>query len=203
MSLNSYGVHRVLPPHPIMGEAGVGYVLAPHFDAPPLQFTPDELDLLSIGLRLAYREGDQPMRRAAETAFAKIREGLKNKANLDSIDLYAPNWVPAQTTTLMSACRLAIRNKSIVRFHYESLAGDATLRELKPLALLFFREATLLSGYCMLRHDYRNFRLDRIHEFAETGTRFTAEHYALRRAYFEQVKREKQSFDADSQSQML
>ena len=41
------------------------------------------------------------------------------------------------------------------------------------------------------------------YEFAETGTRFTAEHYALRRAYFEQVKREKQSFDADSQSQML
>jgi len=185
---------------PIMGEAGVGYVLAPHFDAPPLQFTPDELDLLSIGLRIAFREGDQPMRRAAETAFAKIREGLRNKTNLDSIDLYAPNWLPVQTTTLMSDCRLAIRNKSVVRFDYESLEGDKTQREIKPLALLFFREATLLSGYCMLREDYRNFRLDRMNDFLETGTRFTAEHYALRRAYFEQVKQEKHSFEAEPES---
>lgn len=183
---------------PIMGEAGVGYVLAPHFDAPPLQFTADELDLLSVGLRMAFREGDQPMRRAAETAFAKIREGLKNKANLDAIDLYAPNWQPKPTTTLMSEARLAIRNKSVVAFDYESLAGDKTRRELKPLALLFFHEAPLLSGYCTLREDYRNFRLDRMSNFAETETRFTAEHYALRRAYFAKVKQEKAEFAANS-----
>jgi len=178
---------------PITGEAGVGYVLEPHFDAPPLQFTADELDLLSIGLRIAYREGDQPMRRAAETAFAKIREGLRTKTNLDSIDLYAPSWEPEQTLTLMSEARVAIRNKSVVRFKYESLAGDKTNRELKPLALLFFRDATLLAGYCLLRQDFRNFRLDRITHFEETGTRFTAEHYRLRKAYFEEVKRAKQA----------
>ena len=58
---------------PIMGEAGIGYVLAPEFDAPPLQFTHDELDVLSIGLRLAFRDGDDAMRAAAETSLSKIR----------------------------------------------------------------------------------------------------------------------------------
>jgi len=187
---------------PITGEAGVGYVLAPHFDAPPLQFTADELDLLSIGLRIAYREGDQPMRRAAETAFAKIREGLRAKADLDRIDIYAPSWEPEQTSTIMSDIRLAIRNKSVVQFHYESLAGDKTQRTLKPIALLFFRDATLLAGFCAMRQAFRHFRLDRIDGFAETGANFAAEHYGLRQAYFEDVKQNKRSASAKCEGEM-
>ena len=176
---------------PITGEAGIGYVLEPHFNAPPIQFTADELDILSIGLRIAFREGDQPMRRAAETAFAKIRTGLKDKAALDSIDIYAPGGQQNAGSKLLSTLRVAIRNKSIIRFDYLSLAEDKTQREIKPLALLFFRDATLLSGYCMLRQDFRNFRIDRISTFVETGKRFTAEHYALRKAYFASIKTER------------
>jgi len=154
---------------PITGEAGVGYVLEPHFDAPPLQFTADELDILSIGLRLAFREGDQPMRRAAETAFAKIRTGLKDKAALDSIDIYAP--------------------------------GGKTQREIKPMALLFFQGATLLAGFCTLRQDFRNFRLDRISAFEETERRFTKEHYALRKAYFDRVKEDTRTYQNNNEHQ--
>ncbi len=173
---------------PIMGEAGVGYMLAPHFDAPPLQFTADELDILSIGLRIAFREGDQPMRRAAETAFAKIREGLKDKAALDSIDIYAPSGAAIPGSNIISSIRIAIRNKSIIRFDYLSLAGKKTHREIKPIALLFFQEARLVAGFCTLRQDFRSFRLDRIENFQEMERRFTSEHYALRKSYFDKVK---------------
>lgn len=182
---------------PIMGEAGVGYVLAPHFDAPPLQFTADELDILSIGLRIAFREGDQPMRRAAETAFAKIRTGLKDKAALDSIDIYAPGGPQNPGSNLLTDMRMAIRNKSVVSFDYVSLEGKGSNREIKPLALLFFREAILLSGFCTLRQDFRNFRIDRIRTFKETARRFTSDHYALRKAYFDRVKAEMRANQTD------
>ena len=43
---------------PIEGEAGVGYVISRDFNAPALQFTRDELEILSIGLRMVYRDGD-------------------------------------------------------------------------------------------------------------------------------------------------
>ena len=175
---------------PIMGEAGIGYVLAPDFDAPPLQFTADELDVLSIGLRIAFREGDHSMRRAAETAFAKIRTGLKDKTALDTIDLYAPSGQTPAKSDIMSAARIAIRNKSVVHFHYESLAGFESEREVKPIALIFFQDAVLLAGFCNLRQAFRNFRLDRITKLRETGDRFTAEHYALRKAYFDMIKKE-------------
>jgi len=183
---------------PIMGEAGVGYILEPHFDAPPIQFTADELDILSIGLRIAYREGDQPMRRAAETAFAKIRTGLKDKSALDSIDLYAPGGSQNQGSDLLSTIRVAIRNKSVLRFDYLSLADEKTQREIKPLALLFFRETTLLAGFCTLRQDFRNFRLDRMKSLEDTSQRFATEHYALRKAYFAKVKSEAHAYRSKS-----
>ena len=186
---------------PITGEAGVGYVLEPHFDAPPLQFTADELDILSIGLRLAFREGDQPMRRAAETAFAKIRTGLKDKAALDSIDIYAPGGPQNARSNLLSALRVAIRNKSIIRVDYLSLPGEKTQREIKPMALLFFQGATLLAGFCTLRQDFRNFRLDRISAFEETERRFTKEHYALRKAYFDRVKEDTRTYQNNNEHQ--
>ena len=179
---------------PIMGEAGVGYVLAPGFNAPPLQFTHDELDVLSIGLRIAFREGDTPMRKAAENAFSKIRAGMKDSIDFDAIDLYAPSGPSAAPSSLLTQARLAIRNKSVITISYLSLSGEATQRALKPIALLFFREATLLSGYCELRQDFRNFRLDRIESFNDTGARFTTEHYRLRRAYFAMIRKEKQAY---------
>lgn len=181
---------------PIMGEAGVGYILAPDFDAPPLQFTADELDVLSIGLRIAFRDGDKPMRRAAETAFAKIRSGLKDSNALDRIDLYAPGGSEHSNSNIMTDARVAIRNKAIISFDYESLAGAKTHRRIKPLALLFFREATLLAGFCLLREGFRNFRLDRIHHMTETGVRFTADHYKLRKAYFNMIKAERHNHKA-------
>lgn len=179
---------------PIMGEAGVGYVLAPDFDAPPLQFTHDELDVLSIGLRLAFRDGDEAMRGAAETAFSKIRTGLKDREAFDSISLYAPGADVTPLTSWLTASRHAIRNKSIVEIDYVSLAGETSKRRLKPLALLFFRDANLLAGFCELRQDFRNFRLDRIEGFQETSERFTGDHFQLRRAYFQKVREETRDY---------
>jgi len=181
---------------PIMGEAGVGYVLAPEFDAPPLQFTHDELDVLSIGLRLAFRDGDEAMRAAAETSLSKIRAGLKNREAFDSISLYAPGAALSPASPILSKARHAIRNKSIVAFDYISLKDQTSSRRLKPLALLFFREASLLAGFCEIRQDFRNFRTDRITNFTETSERFTADHYRLQRDYFNNIRKEQHAYKA-------
>lgn len=180
---------------PIMGEAGVGYILAPEFDAPPLQFTHDELDVLSIGLRLAFRDGDEAMRAAAETSLSKIRAGLKNREVFDSISIYAPSGA-APASPILSVARHAIRNKSIVDFDYISLKDDTSSRRVKPLALLFFRDASLLAGYCEMREDFRSFRIDRITSFRESGERFTADHYRLQRDYYNKVRREQHAYQA-------
>jgi len=181
---------------PIIGEAGIGYVIDSDFNAPALQFNADELDVISIGLRLAYRDGDEPMRAAADTALSKIRAGLKFGSKLDSIDLYAPDWAPKPHSGLLSQARHAIRDKNVLEIKYKSLKEDLTTREIKPLALLFFRQVTLLSAYCETRKDFRNFRMDRIEAVTLTGERFTPEHYKLRKAYFDMVNRERETYGA-------
>lgn len=178
---------------PIIGEAGMGYVIDSDFNAPALQFNADELDVISIGLRIAYRDGDAAMRNAADTAFAKIRAGLKYSEKLDAIDLYAPGINKTSNAEFLTQARHAVRNKSILEIQYMSLNNTVSKRKVKPLALLFFKEATLLSGYCEMRQDFRNFRIDRIQRLTLTGERFAAQHYKLRKAYFDMIKKDRKA----------
>lgn len=178
---------------PIQGEAGVGYVIDSDFNAPALQFNADELDVISIGLRMSYRDGDAAMRRAADSAFAKIRAGLKYGEKLDGIDLYAPDLSAAPSTPFLTQARHAVRDKNILDIRYKSIDGVVSSRRIKPLALLFFKEATLLSAYCEMRKDFRNFRIDLIDQMKLTGERFKSEHYKLRKAYFDMIKKEREA----------
>ncbi len=173
---------------PITGEPGVGYVMASGYNAPALQFTPDELEILSIGLRLVFRDGDEPMQRAAESILSKIRTGLNGTTDFDSIGLYATGERSSYETPLLTWSRLAIRKRLVIEIEYKSIDGDHTSRRVKPLALLFFHNATLLAGWCELREDFRNFRVDLIQAFQTTSESFQPEHYRLRRGYLETIK---------------
>ena len=57
---------------PVIGEAGVGYVLGEGFDLPPLMFNPDELEALMLGARLVEARGDPALSLAAADAVTKI-----------------------------------------------------------------------------------------------------------------------------------
>ena len=171
---------------PISGEAGIGYLLSDEFDAPSLQFSADELEILAIGLRLVYREGDAPMRRTADLVLSKIRSGMKGRVDFDRIDLYAAGE-QNHPAPFLSTIRTAIREKLIIRVQYKSLDGTLSEREVKPLALQFFHNATLLAGYCTLREDFRHFRVDRIGKLEKSGSSFRSEHYRLRQAFLRYV----------------
>ena len=56
----------------IEGEAGLGYVLRPGFVLPPLMSGEDEVDALTLGLRLVAERGDPALGRAALDALAKV-----------------------------------------------------------------------------------------------------------------------------------
>jgi predicted DNA-binding transcriptional regulator YafY len=57
---------------PIEGATGIGYVLR-DFDLPPLMFTADEIEAITVGVRLVRRTGDTGLQRAAEAVLAKVR----------------------------------------------------------------------------------------------------------------------------------
>ena len=79
---------------PIEGEEGVGYMLGAGFDAPPLAFDRDELDALTIGLRLVGREADPILQGAALSALEKIRTVSTASEQFGDAPFYAPCGYP-------------------------------------------------------------------------------------------------------------
>ena len=57
---------------PIEGEAGVGYILRPGFDLPPLMFNENEVEALPLGMRIVQSWADPELAAAAATAIDKI-----------------------------------------------------------------------------------------------------------------------------------
>jgi predicted DNA-binding transcriptional regulator YafY len=178
---------------PVEGEAGVGYLLGPGFDAPPLAFDHDELEALALGLRLLQREGDPILNGAAQSAFGKIRATSRIPDTLDNTPLYAPAFGRHEHLHMMSVLRMAMRNASVMTLDYEALSGEQTLRRVKPVALLFFPNAHLLAAYCLLRRDFRNFRIDKITSCSDTGESFGAEKPRLIRDYHAHTAAEAQA----------
>jgi predicted DNA-binding transcriptional regulator YafY len=171
---------------PIEGAAGLGYVLRPGYDLPPLMFTVEEVEAIALGARLAADRGDADLARAALDVLAKVAAVLPPPmaAALDRSALLVPSRAPDQAAEAafgphMAALRRGVRDRLRLRIGYADAAGAATGRVVWPLALLFLSRATLLGAWCELRVGYRFFRTDRITALEPTGQRFDARNGAL------------------------
>lgn len=150
---------------PIDGAAGIGYVMRRGYDLPPLMFTPEELDAISVGLALVGRTGDRSLVAASANASAKIAEMIAPNACMSRDDpwLFAsPEHVIPEPVIDMRMLRMAIRQERKLRITYRDGAGNRSERTLLPLALLYYIDGVILAGFCELRQDFRHFRHDRI-----------------------------------------
>ncbi len=75
---------------PVEGEAGLGYVMRPGYDLPPLNFTSDEIEAVIVGLAMLGRTGDAGLQSAARSVEQKIGTVLPNdrKQDLNDWSLY-------------------------------------------------------------------------------------------------------------------
>ena len=81
------------------------------------------------------------------------------------------NWIEIDFTSwgsnntyqeLFNTLKIAIINKNIISFSYNSSKGEKINREVKPIRLLFKEQDWYLYGFCLLRNDFRYFKLSRI-----------------------------------------
>ena len=61
---------------PVQGEAGVGYRVDRAYDLTPLMFTPDEVEAVVVGLRMAEAFAGPSLRSAARMALDKVALAL-------------------------------------------------------------------------------------------------------------------------------
>lgn len=150
---------------PIDGAAGVGYVLRPGFFLPPLMFTADELEALVLGARWVEGRQDGALSRAAGLALAKIAAASPDdlRRRIDEAGLWPVNSRWRETDApLLATVRAAMRAEKTLHIDYADERGKATTRAIWPAALAYFEEKQIIAAWCLLRQDFRSFRIDRI-----------------------------------------
>ncbi len=152
---------------PIRGEAGIGYVLAPGYDLPPLMFTADELEALMLGMRMVASRADESTAASATAVIDKVKGVLPPSLHPVLVDAplfpipVAKRWQKRDQVDL-SGLRDALRNGKKLAIEYADEAGRKSSRIIWPLSIGYFDTRRLVVAWCELRNDFRHFRTDRI-----------------------------------------
>ncbi|REL27755.1 YafY family transcriptional regulator [Thalassotalea euphylliae] len=163
---------------PILGEAGVGYVIDKTYHLSPIMFDAKEIEAIALGIGMVSNWTDEKFAEKAQSAFQKIQATLSAPMlnELAQIATFsAPSHYKIPWDVDFTELRECIRRKQFVRFDYLDLNESPTQRTVRPLALTSFSPVWLLTAWCELRQDFRNFRIDRISEFTPLDKHFRDE----------------------------
>lgn len=179
---------------PIGAEAGVGYFLT-DYNLPPVMFTNAEASALLMGGKLIEQWTDQSVQTEFESALFKIKSVLKrpDQEHLDNLDAHINVAKPSTSRQpysegLLSNLQQAVARHQVLTIHYHSQYNDAdTQRDVEPVGLYHYHMAWHLIAYCRTRHDYRDFRVDRIRQLTNTGERFPRRERLTLQQYLDRV----------------
>jgi predicted DNA-binding transcriptional regulator YafY len=174
-TLQAQGAH-------IDGAPGLGYVMKPGFDLPPLMFSIDEVEALTLGSRWVAERGDARLAAAAHDALAKIAavlpSALRHEMDTSAL-LVGPADPLAADDATVTHLRQAIRHERIASIRYRDASGEDSTRTIWPFALGFFDRARVVVAWCELRQSIRHFRTDRIATLALSEQRYPRRRQAL------------------------
>ena len=174
---------------PIEGEAGVGYIMRPGFDLPPLMFNENEIEALLMGARIIQSWADPEMAAAASTAVDKIGavspEPIRKQLGL--VRLWAPVTDTREPISIdQAALRRAVRRQQKVRFVYRDMREKSTARLAWPLITAFYGTHWYLAAWCEDRAGFRVFRQDRMSDLIVLETTFERERGRTAEDFLEQ-----------------
>ncbi len=167
--------------YPVRARPGVagGYELAPGAALPPLVLDDDEALALVMGLHLAASQGTEEVAEASMAALAKVVAimpvGLRRR-----VDAFRTMAIPSEPSSAravidpatLATVAVACRNHERITFGYTDREGAATEREVEPHRMVLASDRWYLVAFDTDRHDWRTFRVDRLHELRALTRRF-------------------------------
>lgn len=101
--------------------------------------------------------------------------GIFRKSAKDWLSVDFTPWGGSQKSRQeFEAIKTAILRQRQLQFFYYSATGSPQLRTVEPLMLHFKNSAWYLQAYCLLREDYRVFKLSRMQDIILLDTAFDA-----------------------------
>lgn len=84
----------------------------------------------------------------------------------------------------MKSVNEAISSKCLLSFIYRNLKGEEAERLIEPMSLVLKTNIWYVFGYCLIKNDYRVFRISRMHGCKNTGKEFIRRNKTFNEAEF-------------------
>lgn len=170
---------------PLISVPGRGYSLVEGYFLPPVSFTTDEAVMLLLGADVMSQSFDADYHEASLAAIRKIASVLSERQQADVeavreslrfIEAGQGEGSPEQGKLRLLRSAIVARQRVCLRYQARR-PSDALSRgeprEVDPYGLVHVGGRWYLNAYCHLRHDVRNFRLERIEEVIPLERAFT------------------------------
>lgn len=131
---------------------------------PPIRFSNDEIEAISLGLHWVSVHADIGLRHKAQRALAKfssVLSVLDREKMLNSFLIIEPKENPELNVDI-EALRRSIHSELKIEVEYQDIGQQYTKRVIWPFALAYYDEFSILIAWCEKRQDFRHFRTDRI-----------------------------------------
>ena len=135
---------------------------------PPMTLNENEIEAIFLVLYWLKNVPDQALESASTSVLAKLNAVLPEHRQqlLQQITLRAINvWLPVDEA-LVEQVRLAIRQQVKISMDYTDEQQWISSRTVWAFALEYFNDKIVLAAWCELRHDFRNFRINRIQQLS-------------------------------------
>ncbi|MDF3291430.1 helix-turn-helix transcriptional regulator [Streptomyces silvisoli] len=168
--------------YPVEAQRGVdgGYQLAAGAALPPLVIDDEEAVALAVGLQAAAQGAVEGIAESSVRVLAKVAQVMPARLR-HRVEALRAMTVPADwggppraaiDPGALTAVALACRDGEQLRFSYTAADGQYTDRHVEPHRLVCLGRRWYLVAYDLARHDWRNFRVDRLTAPHGTGSRF-------------------------------
>ncbi len=170
---------------PLYGEAGVGYSLVEGYRLPPVMFSREEAMAFVTAEKLMEQFTDEALRATFASAMFKVRAVLRGEEKdlvegLDDTIIVSKDRPssahPSGTLDVILKCAA---DKTAAELCYKAFGSEPTTRLIEPIGIFMENNYWYTIGYCHLRQNYRQFRIDRIVSVKATQTR-QREHASLK-----------------------
>ena len=162
-SLNAAGI-------PIIGEAGTGYSMMDGYRLPPVMFTRQEAGSFVAAEKLMQHFTDRNLINHFESAMYKIKSVLRGseKEWVETLNSYISIHAAQKAFNEKIPHALELLFESVARkkqviLDYQAIRHHVpTRRQVEVVGIFHENRYWYILGYCHLRQDYRQFRIDRI-----------------------------------------
>lgn len=162
---------------PVSFEPNRGYFVVQGYFLPPVAFSTEEANALLLTESLVYGFADKSIQKHYSSALNKVKAVLRStqKEKLDLLD----NSIRLQmhpnlqlNFEYLSQLQAAIGNRTVINIDYKNAKEEISKRKLEPIGLIYYAFSWHLIGWCYLRKEYRDFKLQRIQHLQATDQLF-------------------------------